>query len=352
MSQTPAQMGFAMPAEWDRHERIWLAWPHQRADWPGKFQPIPWVYGEIIRHIAASERVGLIVRHAEEKKQVSDILKRAGVDLAQVDFVIAPTDRVWTRDSGPIFIIRRKPAKEVALLDFKFNAWAKYPNWKHDNQLPQVIGKKVRQKRFEVRHKGKLVVLEGGAIDVNGKGTILVTEECLLSPVQERNPGFTRGDYEQVFADWLGAPNSIWLEAGIVGDDTHGHIDDITRFVAADKVVTVVEPNRKDANHRLLQTNLRILKKAKDQSGKALEVVELPMPRPLMFEGQRLPASYANFLITNQAVLVPTFNDPNDRIALNILAECFKGREVIGVHAVDLVWGLGTIHCLSQQQPG
>lgn len=351
MSKTPAQLGFAMPAEWERHERIWLAWPHQKADWPDKFAPIPWVWGEIVRHISPSERVGLIVRHGEEQKSVSDILGRVGVDLKKVDFVQAPTNRVWTRDSGPIFITRNKPTKEVAMLDFKFNAWAKYPNWKHDNNLPSVIQKRVKLKRFEVRHKNKPVVLEGGAIDVNGKGTILVTEECLLSKQQERNPGFSRDDYEQVFADWLGAPNTVWLGKGIVGDDTHGHIDDITRFVAANTIVTAVEKNRKDDNYVLLQDNVKRLKKAKDQSGKPFEILELPMPRVLSFEGQRLPASYANFLVLNKAVIVPTFNDPNDRVAMNILAECFKGREIIGIHAVDLVWGLGTLHCLSQQQP-
>ncbi len=349
--QTLAQMGFAMPAEWERHERIWLAWPHQKSDWPGKFAPIPWVYAEIVRHIAAGERVGLIVRSAEEQRAVADILTRAHVALKQVDFVIAPTNRVWTRDSGPIFVTRKTPKPETALLDFKFNAWAKYSNWKHDNQLPRVIEKQVKKKRFEVRHKGRPVVMEGGALDVNGKGTILVTEECLLSKTQERNPGFTRGDYEQVFADWLGAPHTIWLPAGVVGDDTHGHIDDIARFVAPSRVVTVVERNKKDENYALLQNNLKVLKRAKDQSGKVLDVIELPMPRPLSFEGQRLPASYANFLITNKTVLVPTFNDPNDRVAMNLLGECFKTREIIGIHAVDLVWGLGTLHCLSQQQP-
>lgn len=347
---TLAQQGWRMPAEWEKQSRIWIAWPHQRADWPGKFAPIPFVYAEIARHIAAGEKVGLIVRDAKEKQAASELLENVDAKLENIDFLIAPTNRVWLRDSGPIFV-KHKKTGEIAALDFKFNAWAKYSNWKHDNELPTLIAKQQKKKRFAVTHKGKPVVMEGGALDVNGKGSILVTEECLLSDVQVRNKAFTRADYEQVFADWLGAPNTIWLEAGIVGDDTHGHIDDITRFVSADTMVTCVETNKRDENYAILSRNLKMLEKAKDERGKALNIAELPMPKALSYEGQRIPASYANFLITNHAVLVPTFNDANDRIALNTLGALFPTREIIGIHAVDLVWGLGTLHCLSQQQP-
>lgn len=340
---TPAALGFRMPAEWDRHEATWIAWPHHRGDWPDKFDPIPWVYAEIVRVITLGERARILVQNTKAKEKVTEILERNGVDLDKVDLYVIPTNRVWTRDSGPTFLVNKK--KEKLLLDWKFNAWAKYPNHKLDDKLPAAISAETGIKTVQPMHKGKRVVLEGGSIDVNGKGLLLTTEECLLSDIQCRNPGFTREDYEQVFADYLGISKVIWLGDGIKGDDTHGHVDDITRFVSEDTVVTAVEKNKADPNHVLLQDNVKRLKRAK------LNVVELPMPKPVIFEGERLPASYANFLITNKAVIVPTFNDANDRIALNILAELFPGREVIGIHAVDLVWGLGTIHCLSQQQP-
>lgn len=335
--------GYRMPAEWERHEATWIAWPHHRGDWPDKFDPIPWVYAEIVRVMTQGERARILVQHKKAQEKVEDILERGGVDLAKVDFYHIPTNRVWTRDSGPTFLVNKK--KEKLLLDWKFNAWAKYPNHKLDDKLPEKIGDALKLDRVQPIHKGKRVVLEGGSIDVNGAGLLLTTEECLLSKVQCRNPGFTAEDYEQVFAEYLGITKVIWLDKGIVGDDTHGHVDDITRFVNVDTVLTAVEKNKSDPNHPLLQENLKRLKRTK------LNVVELPMPKPVMFEGERLPASYANFLITNKSVIVPTFNDANDRIALNILAELFPDREVVGIHAVDLVWGLGTIHCLSQQQP-
>jgi agmatine deiminase len=353
---TPAEQGFYMPAEWETHTATWLAWPHNAEDWPGKFEPIPWVYAEIIRALTQHERVRLLVRTAAEKTKVRKILALAGVNLAKVDFYLIPTDRVWTRDSGPTFLVRGTGKRhDKLLLDWKFNAWAKYPNHLKDDKVPQAIaaelGLPVVRPVFEKKGKPVRVVLEGGAIDVNGKGTLITTEECLLSKVQARNPALTRGEMEQVFAEYLGIRQVIWLGKGIVGDDTHGHVDDITRFVNATTVVTVSEPNPRDPNHSLLKENVVRLKKARDQQGRQLDVVELPMPRPVMFEGTRLPASYANFLIANKVVIVPTFNDANDRVALNLLAELFPGREIIGIHAVDLVWGLGTLHCLSQQEP-
>jgi len=340
---------FRMPAEWEKHEATLLAWPHHEEDWPGKFEPIPFVYGEIIRHLTGVERVRLLVQNSRSERAARDCLKRVGVNLSKVDFTIIPTDRVWTRDSGPIFV--RGSMGKKAMLDWRFNAWAKYDNHRRDDNLPARLGKFVKTQRIQPMYKGKRVVLEGGSIDVNGKGTLLTTEECLLSKVQCRNPGFSRADYEKVFAEYLGIKKVIWLGNGIAGDDTHGHVDDLARFVNPTTVVTVVEKNKRDKNYVPLQDNLKRLKAARDQNGKKLNVVELPMPKPLIFEGTQLPASYANFYIANKLVLVPTFNDPADRIALSILAKLFPGREVIGIHAVDLVWGFGTIHCMSQQIP-
>ncbi len=340
---------YLMPAEWEKHSATLLAWPHNKEDWPDKFAPIPWVYAEIIRNLTQVERVALLVRNEKERTQATDICERAGADISKIDFHIVPTNRIWMRDSGPI-LVKNSKSKPV-MLDFRFTAWAKYPNHKLDDKVPSMLNEAWKMERIQPTHKGKRVVLEGGSIDVNGKGTLLTTEECLLADVQVRNPGFTREDYEEVFAKYLGISNVIWLGNGIVGDDTHGHVDDITRFVSADTIVTVVEKDKNDANYSLLKDNVKRLKAARDQNGKQLNIVELPMPKPVVFEGQRLPASYANFLIANDIVLVPTFNDANDRIALNILSELFPKREIIGIHAVDLVWGLGTIHCMSQQIP-
>jgi agmatine deiminase len=340
---------FTMPAEWEKHEATWLAWPHNKEDWPGKFEPIPWVYAEIIRNLTQVERVRLLVQNAEGKTTAKKILKRAGADLSKIDFYTIPTDRIWMRDSGPIFVRDAKGKK--AMIDWRFNAWAKYANHKLDDKVPEKINATHKIERVQPVHKGKRVVLEGGSIDVNGKGTLITTEECLLSKIQCRNPGFTRSDYETVFEKYLGITQIIWLGHGIVGDDTHGHVDDITRFVGPSTVVTVVEKNKRDDNYALLQDNVKRLKRACDQNGKPLNVIELPMPKPLIFEGQRLPVSYANFLIANNLVLVPTFNDSHDRIALNILAEVMPRHTIVGIHSVDLVWGLGTIHCMSQQEP-
>jgi agmatine deiminase len=353
---TPAELGFRMPAEWEPHAATWIAWPHQRTDWPGKFALIPWVYVEIVRHLHAAEPVRILVQSAAARRQAERNLRRAGVDLRRIDFHEFRTDRVWTRDSGPIGVVRDRDGKrDVALTRWLFTAWRKYPNWKSDCQVPAFVGKVRALPVFDVilsddsgnRH----VVLEGGSIDVNGQGCLLTTEECLLSPVQERNPGLTRQDYERLFADYLGVRKVLWLGRGIAGDDTHGHVDDLARFVGPRTVVTVVEDDPADANYIALQENLERLRGMSDQDGRPLEVVPLPMPRPLFFDGQRLPASYANFYIANDRVLVPTFNDPNDRRALGILAELFPDRTALGIHAVDLVWGLGTLHCLTQQEP-
>jgi len=356
--EPPARLGFRMPAEWELHEATWIAWPHNREDWPGKFAPVPWVYTEIVRLLSRVERVNIFVDGRKMQRQAADRLDAAGADLSHVTFVKATTERVWTRDSGPTFVVNdaaTSPEERVGLVDWRFNGWAKYENHRHDNRLPRKIARRLGLRRWEPRveidGRSTRVVMEGGAIDVNGRGTLLTTEECLLSDVQERNPGLGREGVEKVFADYLGVSHVVWLGRGIDGDDTHGHVDDLARFVDPKTVVTVTESRASDPNFEPLQENWRRLSEARDQDGEPLRVVALPMPRPVVFEGFRLPASYANFYIANRLVIVPTFNDPNDRVALNVLASLFPDREVVGIHAVDLVLGLGTLHCLSQQQP-
>lgn len=346
---TPRALGFRMPAEWEPHEATWLGWPHETTDWPGKFPVIPWAFAEIVRHLSRVERVFLLVESREAQSRVRSILKKSGANLDAVDFFIAPTDRGWMRDSGPICV--RNESGEVAFNNFQFNGWAKYANHKKDAAVVAKANKKLKRRIWQPHHKGHRVVLEGGSIDVNGRGTLLTTEECLLSKVQERNPGFTKEDYAEVFREYLGVTNVLWLKNGIAGDDTHGHVDDLTRFVNPTTVVTIVEEDSRDTNFAPLQENLALLKTMKDQDGRPLSVETLPMPAPVYFDDFRLPASYANFYIANKLVLAPTFNDSNDRVALNTLARLFPGREVVGIPCRDLVLGLGTIHCMTQQQP-
>jgi agmatine deiminase len=365
---------FRMPAEWAPHESTWLAWPHFRGDWPGKFDPIPWVYAEIIRNLTRHERVDLIVNNAEAEKRARNTLKLANALNKNIRFHRWPTNRVWTRDSGCTFVCSAgAPAREglattrvgadassaqaernsaaLHAIKWRFNAWAKYSNYRHDDKIGSLMAKAARVEEIRAYHNDTRVVLEGGSIDVNGAGTLLTTEECLLSKVQQRNPGYHREDYEQVFATYLGIEKVMWLGQGIAGDDTHGHVDDITRFVAPNTIVTMIEPNSKDKNHVPLQENLRRLKSATDQDGKPFDIIELPMPASVIFEGRRLPASYGNFYIANGSVLVPVFNDPNDRIALNILSNIFPTREIIPIYSGDLIWGFGALHCMTQQQP-
>jgi agmatine deiminase len=347
--KTPFSLGFRMPAEWERHEATWLGWPHEVTDWPRKFAPIPWAFAEIVRHLSKVERVFLLVEDRESESRVRSVLKKSGANLDAVDFFRVPTNRGWMRDSGPICV--RNEGGEVAYNHFVFNGWAKYANHKRDAVAVTKVNQKLKHRVWQPVHKGRRVVLEGGSIDVNGRGTLMTTEECLLSKVQERNSGFTKEDYAQVFREYLGVTNVLWLKNGIAGDDTHGHVDDLTRFVNPSTVVTIVENDPKDANYAPLQENLALLQTMKDQDGKPLRVETLPMPAPVYFDGQRLPASYANFYIANKIVLVPTFNDASDRVALNTLASLFPGREVAGIACRDLVLGLGTLHCMTQQQP-
>jgi agmatine deiminase len=382
-----------MPAEWEPHAATWLAWPHYKLDWPGKFEPIPWVYAEIVRYLSRYERVELIVKDAAAEKLARKTLKQAYALNENVRFHRWATNRVWTRDSGCAFVIpyeasARKSSGTVVLdenqsplpgansatrmrhplsarartpvpqtsprlsaIKWRFNAWAKYPNWQHDEKIGSLMAQTVGVQEIQATHGKRRVVLEGGSIDVNGCGTLITTEECLLSRVQQRNPGMKKRDYEKVFADYLGATNVIWLGSGIVGDDTHGHVDDITRFVSPDTVVTCVDDDPASQNYEALRENIRRLRDATTEDGKPLATIDLPMPAPVYFEGRRLPASYANFYIANGIVLVPVFNDPNDRVALDILADVFPDREIVGIYCGDLIWGFGAIHCMTQQQP-
>jgi agmatine deiminase len=350
-----------MPAEWEPHAATWLAWPHFKDDWPGKFEPILWVYAEIIRHLARHERVELIVNDAASEKRARKTLDRANALSDNVGFHRWKTNRVWTRDSGCTFVLDTpsSPAKsrdvlspaQLAAVKWRFNAWAKYSNWREDEKIGSAMAGAAGAAELRPLFRKQRVVLEGGSIDVNGQGTLLTTEECLLSKVQQRNPGMARKDYEKVFAGYLGIKNVIWLGSGVTGDDTHGHVDDITRFVAPDTVVTVVESDPADPNYEPLRENIRRLRAATDQDGHPLAIIELPMPAPVIFEGRRLPASYGNFYIANGVVLVPVFNDPNDRYALDILADLFPDRDVIGIYSGDLIWGFGAMHCMTQQQP-
>jgi agmatine deiminase len=342
------QTNYRMPAEWEPHEATWLGWPHELTDWPGKFAPIPWAFAEIVRHLVRVERVNLLVDGRAAESRVKAILRKAGAELNAVTFFHVPTDRGWMRDSGPIAVADES---DGALLNFAFNGWAKYDDHKKDAKVVARMKSKMRRRVILPEHKGRRVVLEGGSIDVNGRGTLLTTEECLLSGVQERNPGFTRDDYAEIFRRYLGVTNVLWLAKGIAGDDTHGHVDDLARFVDATTVVTVVEDDPADANHRPLMENLVRLREMKDQDGRPLRVEMLPMPEPVVFDGQRLPASYANFYIANKIVLVPTFNDPADRVALDKLAALFPSRAIVPIYCRDLVLGLGTIHCMTQQLP-
>ena len=340
---------YRFPGEFEPHDATWIAWPHHEPDWPGKLEPIPWVYTEIARVVHHHERVEILC-HSDEVKASAERLLAANGVRENVRLHVVPTDRVWLRDSGPTFV--QNEHGDLVATNWQFNAWAKYDNFELDQHVGRAVERITKIPRIEPKRPdtGERVVLEGGGIETDGQGTLLVTEEWLLSDVQVRNPGLTRDDYERVFRDALGIRHTIWLGEGCVGDDTHGHVDDIARFTAPDTIVLAYEEDAADDNHRRSVDNLERLQLAGGEGG-AFRVVKLPYPRAVEMNGERLPASYANFYIGNGVVIVPTFNDRNDRIALNTLAELFPGRHVVGIHAVDLVWGLGTLHCLTQQQP-
>jgi agmatine deiminase len=334
----PVEAGFRMPAEWEIHEATWLAWPHEITDWPGKFAPIQWVYGEIVRHLSRMEKVRILVQNEAAERKARHALRKTGAQMGSVEFFRYPTDRSWTRDYCPIFL--KSSAGVRIALNWRFNGWAKYPNSENDDSVTELLARDLSMPMWTPMFQGNRVA-----------GSILTTEECLLSDVQARNPELTRQDMEQIFAQYLGARKTLWLRNGIAGDDTHGHVDDLARFTDAWTIVIAAEQDPSDANYAPLAENLALLKEMRDQDGEPFRVETLPMPEPLYFDGQRLPASYANFYIANHMVLAPTFNDPNDRVALNKLAELFPGRKVVGIAATDLVLGLGTLHCMTQQQP-
>lgn len=337
------------PAEWEPQDGILLCFPHNGNDWPGKYQAIQWAFVEFIKKISHYEKVFLVVANDSLKEKVQQMLDMAAVNLEMVSFIIQKTNRSWMRDSGPI-IIKNGTKREA--LNFNFNGWAKYQNFILDRKVPQKVASHLDIPLLQVTYQGKNVVLEGGALEVNGKGTLITSEECLIDPkIQVRNKGFSKSDYEAVFKEYFGITNTIWLCEGIVGDDTHGHIDDLCRFVNEDTVVTVVEENTTDKNYAPLQENLKRLKQAVLENGQPLNIISLPMPKKIIFDSLQLPASYANFLILNKCVLVPTFNDVSDVTALQILKDCFPDREIIGINAIDFIWGFGTLHCLSQQIP-
>lgn len=338
-----------MPAEWERHEATWFAWPHNRTDWPGKMSVVPWAFAEMVRKICSGEKVRIIVNDSSHRRRAESVLKDAGVDLSRVEFFPFGTDRSWTRDFGPIFA---RTDAGLAISRFRFNSWARYRNWQKDDAVPEKASEALGLPLVPATIDGREVVLEGGSIEVNGRGTLITTEQCLLDKKkQARNPGLNRKQMEKVLSENLGAEKIIWLGKGISGDDTHGHVDDLCRFVNEDTLVLCRSEDPSDPDHVPLEENRERLEQVTLQDGSRPTVVFLPMPQPLYFRGHRLPASYANFYIANDVVLVPTFNAPKDRVALGILGELFVDRPVVGIHSVDLVWGLGSIHCLTQQQP-
>ena len=334
-----------MPAEWERHDATWIAWPHHEPDWPGKLGAIPWVYAEIVRALHLHERVEILCHDEGVRESARESLDAHAVSPGGYRLHIVPNDRVWLRDSAPTFVWTDDG--RVELMNWRFNGWAKYDNYSRDEKVGEAVERITGLHRVKTTRPGSddWMVLEGGGIETDGAGSLLVTEEWLLSDVQVRNPGMSREDYEAAFRTYLGITNTIWLGDGCVGDDTHGHIDDVARFSAPGVAILAYEADPDDANHPQSVDNLARLQRA------GLRVVQLPYPRPLVMDGQRLPASYANFYVANDVVIVPTFNDPSDRAALDTIAREFPSREVIGIHAVDLVWGLGTLHCLTQQQP-
>ncbi len=333
--------GYRMPAEWEPHEATWLAWPHEESDWPGKFETVRWVYAEIARWLSLCERVRVLVPDKAVRSEARRVFEKSGVNMAAVDFYVCPTDRSWTRDYAPIFV--RDAEQRLIISNWCFNGWAKYPNHKRDNAVPDYVAAKLKIPQVRLDD----LVLEGGSIDVNGDGIMLTTEECLLSSIQARNPGLGRLELEAIFAHFLGIRRVIWLNRGIAGDDTHGHVDDITRFVGRKTVVTMIERLKIEENYAPLRENLQLLRRRH----RDLTVIEIPMPKPVYFDGQRLPASYANFYIANKFVLTPVFNDPGDNEAIATLQRAFPRRTVVPIYCRDFVLGLGTLHCCTQQQP-
>ncbi|HEU4681354.1 MAG TPA: agmatine deiminase family protein [Gemmatimonadales bacterium] len=343
---TPAELGYRMPAEWEPHRGTWLSWPHKEASWPGKFDPVPAIFARMVRHLADNEEVHINVAGPPMEQEVRRLLADSGAGSGNVFFHYIPTNDAWCRDHGPMFLNAEEDGRtSQAIVDWKFNAWGgKYPPYDLDDVVPTRVAEELGVPAF---HPG--IVMEGGAIDVNGRGTLLTTEACLLNP--NRNPQLERGEIEQYLRSYLGVSQILWLGEGIVGDDTDGHVDDLTRFVDATTVVTVLEDDPADENYEPLHANLERLRGMTDQAGRPLNIVPLPMPRPLWHDGRRLPASYANFYIANGILLLPTYDPEPDEQARGVLQNLFPDREVIGIDCTDLVWGLGAFHCVTQQWP-
>ena len=345
---------FRMPAEWEPQKSVWISWPHNKNDWPGMFEKIPNVVGKIIKYLANHQRIDLLVNTNKIMYEARKKLKRTGCKLSNIKFHKIKTDRLWLRDSGPIFLINKITRKKI-MLNFEFTAWSKYKNFRNDNKInyqiskylniKSILPKKINSKKFEK------VVMEGGAFDTNGSGSILLTKECLLSSKQERNKGFKKSDYESLFSKYLNTKNFIWLNKGIVGDDTHGHIDDIARFVSKTTIMIADENNKSDKNYKSLKENIKILRKSYDENGKKFKIIKIPMPSPIFIKKTRVPASYLNFFISNKTVLVPIFNVKEDKKVLKIFRKFFTKRKVIAVDCSDLIWGFGAIHCMTQQEP-
>ena len=349
MPKMPNRGIYRMPAEWENQKSTLIAWPHNEKDWPGKFSEIPFVFGKIITELSKVQIVNILVKNKSEKKKVIFFLSKLGIKIKNIRFIFCKTDRAWTRDFLPIFIKNSK--NESFLSNWEFNAWSKYKNFKKDNKAYTKVKKFLNYKVLNPKYRNKKIVLEGGSIDVNGSGYLLTTKQCLLSRTQRRNKGFTKFDYYKIFKKYFGIKKIIWLNKGIYGDDTHGHIDDIARFIEKNKIFLARENNKKERNFKNLNENIQIIKEFKKEEKKKFKIVYLPMPKPKFINGTRVPASYLNFYIANKIVLVPTFNDSKDKIVLKIFKKHFKNRKIIPIDCSVLVWGFGTIHCMTQQQP-
>ena len=345
---------FRMPAEWEKQDSTWLAWPHNKNDWPGLFQNIPSIFREIIFQISKYQKVNLLVQDQKQITKIQRYLLKKSINLSKVNIHVIRTNRVWVRDTGPIYLINKKK-KEKILLNWGFNAWAKYKDYQYDNSVPMQISniQSIQSIEPKVKVKNKTIpfILEGGSIDVNGKGTLITTKECLLGKIQQRNPGVSKKRIENILSKYLNIKKFIWLNKGIVGDDTHGHVDDITRFFHTNKIFTAIEHNKRDKNYLPLKENFKILEKSTNEDNRQNEIIEIPMPKALYIKNTRVPASYLNFYFTNKSVLVPIFNDKNDEVALNIIQKNIKNKKIIPINCKDLIWGFGAVHCMTQQEP-
>jgi agmatine deiminase len=338
--------------EWHEHSATWLAWPHNQDDWPEKHTCITWAFLEIMRCLHKSEQINLLVKTKSQQNIVAKLCQKININLDKINFFVIPTNRAWLRDSGPFFVKQPENNLQKTILNFEFNAWAKYSNFHLDNQVPNEIAHKQSCPIVQPTYNNHPIVLEAGALEVNGKGTLIATEECLIqNKIQARNPHLTKQDLESIFHTYLGITNTIWLNKGLIGDDTHGHIDDLCRFANSHQILISETLNKQDPNYSILKENKQILNESFLENYQKPEIILLPMPEKVVFQNTFLPASYANFYIANKIILVPTFNDPNDRFALDIIAQCFPTKTIIGIHSVDLIWGFGAIHCLSMDEP-